>query len=228
MKCVSIQIALFFESQLQEAEIYARRINQRMGQLFDGKMQILNLPKEIAEDIPVEIPIVQWLDQTEHYQLSVSKSRCDLHINVDLLNQTSLTNSVQSKKGMMEDFIGSVLGDSEKIIRMGVIVVGFEESSNAPEEIIRKYFTGTHKKIKEISFRINQESTVEGYEINNILDVTAGDVINEALGINDKGIIYQRDINNVVNGVHMTLKSAKKILAYALSCTTNKKMGVVE
>ena len=55
MKLVNIQIALFFANKIERPDLFANRVNSRLNNLFDAMPQILNLP----DDAPDEIPLVQ-------------------------------------------------------------------------------------------------------------------------------------------------------------------------
>ena len=103
MKCVSLQVALFWKERLERPDTFANRINERLDNIFDAMPQIINLPA----DVPVDIPVVQMTSTTKSIQLNVSRNRCDLLINPNLMMQNSLGGAIQSFNDFVIKYISS-------------------------------------------------------------------------------------------------------------------------
>lgn len=221
MKCVSLQIALFWKEKLKRPDLFANRVNARLDNMFDSMPQIIDLPPEV----PVDIPIVQMSCSTKGIQFNVARGRCDLLISANPMSQNSLGGVVQSFQELVMRYLNSVYEEQIKISRMGIISVAFDENDDAIKELSQRYLGKDVSKAKEINIRINTEEKIAGFSLNNILEASVGNLVNEGLGLNANGIIYQRDINNVENDNEFTHKTAKELWKYALNYFTNKRMG---
>lgn len=224
MKLVNLQIALFFNNRMERPDLFANRINSRLNNRFDDMPQIINLPDEV----PSDIPIVQMHSSRDDSRFNVSKQRCDLFISPELLAQTSLASSVNNCQELFFDYLKAVFEETQEIIRVGLIVTGFEEKADPAMYISEKYLFSSLSS-KEASIRINRPETADGFDLNNILEIADGNLINENLGINQTGIVIKRDINNVPkDGFLLTSKNIKTIWKRALPFFTDKKMGEIK
>lgn len=224
MKLVNLQIALFFENRLERPDLFANRINSRLNNSFDAMPQIINLPDEA----PADIPVVQMHSSRDDSRFNVSKQRCDLFLSPELLAQTSLSSSVNNCQELFYEYLKSVFEETQGIIRVGLIATGFEEKADSAMHISEKYLS-TSSPCKEVSIRINRPETADGFDLNNILEISDGNLINEKLGINQTGIVIKRDINNVPkDGVLLTSKNIKTIWKRALLYFTDKKIGEIK
>lgn len=224
MKLVNLQIALFFVNRLERPDLFANRINSRLNNRFDAMPQIINLPDEV----PADIPVVQMHSSKDDTHFNVSKQRCDLFISPELLAQTSLSSSVNNCQELFFEYLKSVFEETQEIIRIGIIVTGFEEKDDSTMYVSEKYLS-TSSPCKEVSIRINRPETVDGFDLNNILEISDGNLINEKLGINQNGVVIKRDVNNVPkDGILLTSKNIKNIWKRALLYFTDKKLGEIK
>ncbi len=224
MKLVNLQIALFFKNRIGRPDLFANRINSRLNNRFDAMPQIINLPDEV----PADIPVVQMHSSRDDSHFNVSKQRCDLFLSPELLAQTSLSSSVNNCQELFFEYLKAVFEETQEIVRVGLIATGFEEKTDPAMFISEKYLS-TSSPCKEASIRINRHETTDGFDLNNILEVSDGNLINEKLGINLAGTVIKRDVNNVPKeGVLLTSKSIKSIWKRALLYFTDKKLGEIK
>ena len=52
-KLLNIQIAIFSENEIERPDLILAKINQSMGMIFDAMPIIMNLPKEMPNDMPI-------------------------------------------------------------------------------------------------------------------------------------------------------------------------------
>lgn len=223
MKCVSLQVALFWREKLERPDLFANRINARFNNLFDAMPQIINVPLEV----PVDVPVVQMSCSTKGVQLNVARSRCDLLITANLMSQNSFGGTIQSFQDLVMKYIENVYEERISISRMGIIAVAFDKNENAVSELMRKYWGIESAKVREVNMRINTEGKISGFVLNNIIEASVGNLVNEDLGLNENGIVYQRDINNVETNGTFSIKNAKELWKFALNYYTEKKMGEI-
>lgn len=221
MKLVNLQIALFFKEKLERPDLFANRINSRMNNVFDAMPQILNLPDEA----PADIPVVQMQSTKEDTHFNISKVRCDLIVSPELLAQTALASSVSGYQEFVYNYFKCVFEEECNIVRIGVIATAFNEQENAANFIGDKYLFSSCS-YKEASIRVNRSENADNLELNNIVEVSDGNLINEKLRINQNGIVIRRDINNVPNDDNvLTIKNVKAVWKRALIYFTDKKIG---
>ncbi len=221
MKLVNLQFALFFSNKISRPDIFANRVNSRLDNLFDAIPQILNLP----EEIPADIPVVQMHSSKENIQFNVCKQRCDLIVSPELLSQVSFSSSATSCQEHLFAYLKAIFEETTDIVRVGIIATAFKEQEEAATHVCEKYLN-TPLTCKEASIRINRTDSIDGMTLNNITEVSDGNLINEKLGINQNGLIIRRDINNVPqNDVLLTSKQIKTIWKRALTYFNDKKLG---
>lgn len=221
MKLVNLQIALFFSNKLKRPDLFANRVNSRLDNLFDAMPQIINLPDEA----PADIPVVQMRSTREDIHFNVSKQRCDLIISPELLSQVSFSSSISNCQELFSSYLKAVFEETQEIIRVGVIATAFEEKEEAATYVCGKYMKDSLI-CKEASIRINRVESADGMALNNIIEISDGNLINEKLGINQNGFIVRRDINNVPQSdILLTVKGVKAIWKRALTYFTDKKLG---
>ena len=87
-----------------------------------------------------------------------------------------------------------VILDKQELARFGMVARYFHQDNMATRTIRNKFFNpvvdGTH----ELSLRYNKKRNSFGYEINDILEISAAEAVTN--GVASKGILIQRDINN--------------------------------
>lgn len=222
MKCMSLQIATFWKDGLNNPELFANRVNLSMDNLFNDMIETMNVP----EEIPVDIPIVQKCSIDKQYILNIARKRCDFIINNNILSTGEIGGTLQRNNDLVIKYLNSILNEKE-LVRVGVIITGFEENNDAIKLIVNKYFNTDNKNIKEIGFRINVKEKLKDLELNSIIDVSHGELINEQLGLTKYGLVIQRDINNVHSDVPISKTNIMDIWKFAITKCTNKGMGEI-
>lgn len=221
MKLVNLQIALFFSNKINSPDLFANRINSRLNNLFDVVPPNLNSSAEISS----EIPVVQMHSSKGDLHFNVSKQRFDLIISPELLSQVSFSTTVTNCQEQVFSYLKAVFEETSDINRVGIIATAFKEKTDAATYICGKYFS-IPLDCSEASFRINRTERIAEMTLNNITEISDGNLVNEKLGIHQKGFIILRDINNVPQSeVLLTFKQIKSIWKRALNYFTDKKLG---
>lgn len=202
MKVLKIQIALFLKDFINRPDLLAEHINDRMGNLFDAMPMCLDLPL----DAPAEIPVVTRKSTRLPHVLNVSRNRCDLILTPNIEN-SSLSVIEARYSDEIDTFIKATLVNNS-LLRIGVVYTVFEEKVKPCDVISQKYFGGSIKGESELSFRVNKVTSIKGIEVNNVFNVSNATA--ETNGETREGILYIRDINNVV-GVANTPLTSKQI-----------------
>lgn len=202
MKVLKIQIALFLKDFINRPDLLAEHINDRMGNLFDAMPMCLDLPL----DAPAEIPVVTRKSTRLPHVLNVSRNRCDLILTPNIEN-SSLSVIEARYSDEIDTFIKATLVNNS-LLRIGVVYTVFEEKVKPCDVISQKYFGGSIKGESELSFRVNKVTNIKGIEVNNVFNVSNATA--ETNGETREGILYIRDINNVV-GVANTPLTSKQI-----------------
>ena len=78
MSFLNIQIAIFSENEIERPDLILAKINQSMGMIFDAMPIIMNLPKEMPNDMP----IAQVSSFNKEHVLGVARKRIDYYINI--------------------------------------------------------------------------------------------------------------------------------------------------
>ena len=209
MRVVQIQVALFLSDIISRPDLLAEEINQKLGNRFDAMPHCVALPI----DAPAEIPVVTRRSTTLPHQLNVSHKRCDLLIS-PLMENASLS-IIETRYGEeIMDYVKAVM-QNNKVDRIGVVLTVFDETQNPCEHISEKYFGGQNKDASELSFRVNQVTSIKGFDLNCIFIVSNGTC--ETNGEKSEGVLYIRDINNVVKETtnSLTLKQITSVLKHS-------------
>ena len=219
MKVINIQIALFFKDFINRPDLLAEHINERMGGLFDAMPMCLDLPM----DAPAEIPVVSRKSTRLPHVLNVSRNRCDLILTPNIEN--SALSVIEARYGdEVYEYVKAAL-DNNVIVRVGVIYTVFEERARPCDAISSKYFGGLIKGESELSFRVNKVTNLKGIEINNVFNVSNATA--ETNEITTEGILYIRDINNVIKpgNSKLTQKQIGNILKHSYTFLDDKVFG---
>ena len=224
MFAVNLQVAAFFNSVVNRPDQLGNRVNVQMGNIFDAIPNTINLPP----DIPDEIPLIQMSSTTSGNRLNVSRGRIDLFSSADPLAETTLNRFIESQESLVFSYFQALQNEKITCKRIGLILTAFEESSSAIEEVGGKYFTEFSPKATEIFIRMNTPYSLGNIGLNNIIEITSGNLTNDVLGLDKAGIIYKRDINNIPTpDKAMTTKQMKEIWKFAQKFFANKKMAEV-
>lgn len=219
MKVVQVQIALFFKDFISRPDFLAEEINQKMGNVFDAMPTCVDLPI----DAPAEIPIVYRKSNKLPHMLNVSRNRCDLMLTP--MEENNSLNVIESRySNEIMEYVKAAISKND-IVRIGVVYTVFEEKTKPCEYISQKYFGGHIKDGNELSFRINKVKNIKGIETNCVFNVS--NVIAEINEKKGEGILFIRDINNVVNPQNnkLTIKQISNILKHSYSLLDENLFG---
>ena len=219
MKVIKIQVALFFRDIISRPDILAENINQKLGNMFDAMPTCVDLPL----DAPAEIPIVYRKSTKLPHQLNVARSRCDL-ILTPMVENNSLAVIESRYNNEILEYIKAAM-EGNDVIRIGIVYTVFQEAEKPCDYISTKYFGGLIKGENELSFRVNKVTNIKGVETNSVFNVS--NAIAETNGKKDEGVLYIRDINNVVKTTssNLTLKQITNILKHSYSMLDDNVFG---
>jgi len=196
---LQIQLALFFQSDFTgNFEELSLKLKKKLGE--SKVTQQLPLPIDAPSDIP------RLILGYENFNLNISKNRLDLFCkNIDLFKD--IVNKIY---GVLEEF-------SLSIGRIGFVKTFFIKGDI---ESLKKLLIRTtgERDFREITIRVNERKIIEGYECNNIENLSNGFVIKKgADGREDRndGTIVVRDINTLAEKIkenRFDWEEAKKLI----------------
>lgn len=187
-KILNLQFAFFLRDIVERPDIDFGDLNDRMLNAFDAMPQMIPTPREL----PPEIPVMVLKSTNGGYSCNVSRSRIDFIL--------SRVDDDKSNTDMLKDFNVKVSGlikyilEKQEIVRFGMVARYFHKDNAAIRTLRNKYFTKAVEGSEELSLRYNKQSDSHGYKINDILEISAVDAVNN--GVAEKGILVLRDINN--------------------------------
>lgn len=193
---VKLHLALFYQQPEFRPDTSMHQVNMDMGNLFDSMPQILSLPN----DVPHDIPRVQMKSDNNRYNCNIAPSRIDFILNGNNQNEDTWPELVQDFKAKIALFIKSVTGKS-KIIRFGVIGNFFIPDKNPSHTISKKHLKTDLQSAEEINLRYNKRSAMHGFNLNNITSINTA--LADNLGVSEKGIFIELDVNNIPNENHL-------------------------
>ena len=219
MNVIKIQIVLFLKNLINRPDLLAEHINDKMGGLFDAMPMCLDLPM----DAPAEIPVVSRKSTRLPHVLNISRNRCDLVLTPNIEN-SSLSVIEARYSDEIDSFIKATLANNS-LVRIGVVYTVFEEIAKPCDVISQKYFGGSIKGESELSFRVNKVTNIKGIEVNNVFNVSNATA--ETNGETREGIVYIRDVNNVVGAANtqLTPKQINSILKHSYATLDDKVFG---
>ena len=219
MKVIKIQIALFFKDIISRPDLLAENINQKLGNMFDAMPTCMDLPL----DAPAEIPIVYRKSTKLPHLLNVARNRCDL-ILTPMVENNSLGVIEARYNNEITEYIKAAMSEND-VIRIGIVYTVFQEAEKPCDYISTKYFGGLIRGENELSFRVNKVTNIKGVETNSVFNVS--NAIAETNEKKDEGILFIRDINNVVKatGSKLTLKQITNILKHSYSMLDENVFG---
>lgn len=220
---INLSLAFFVNEPINNAELLANRINSRLNQMFnviDAKETYL------ASDSRGIIPLLEMRTNDGEKQIFISKERIDLFFSPNLLNQQSISNTVQKYQKFIYSFFKTMIDERSDIYRLGLVLSTYYEQEKAGEFINNNYCSLNMNNLTESLIRINNTNTLEQFTINNVFSIRDGVVNNDKLGIKQFGAIATRDINNApIQKVFLSEDNLLRIWKYALKYFTNEKMG---
>ena len=196
-KIVQLQMALFFKGIENRPDRLVGKIDDVMGGLFDQMPTIIPIPS----DAPAEFPSVIMRSSNGVYVCNISKTRIDLVVN---LAQSSESFSVNIEKflNQVKNFSRVIL-EMKEITRFGFVGTYFIQKTNPISEIQTKFIKNEKQKqnLEELSIRYNSRSSYENLTINDVVEISKGEINGT-----QEGIVIRRDFNNIpVNSLELSL-----------------------
>ena len=212
MELLNIQIAIFSENEIERPDLILAKINQSMGMIFDAMPIIMNLPKEMPNDMP----IAQVSSFNKEHVLGVARKRIDYYINITTKMDKDKTpdDTYQMYNMFIETFYKKVC-ELIKVVRIGVIFNIFQEAENNVQVIYKKYLKEEYTdEDSEIIVRLNKKTKLKNFIINNVIRIEAGQF--NMAEFKRKGVFIQFDINNVPESSKiLTVSNLNTIVKYA-------------
>ena len=187
-KIISLQFAFFFKDIVVRPDLEFSDLNSIMLNAFDGMPQIIPLPPQV----PVEVPVMVLQSSKQNYVCQISRTRLDFMVN--------RIEEVKANSDLLKDFNAKVLGltkyivERQEVVRFGMVARYFHQDNTAVKTLRARFFTAAVDGSEELSLRYNKKSSAYGFDVNDILEISAADITFE--GRSEKGIFIQRDINN--------------------------------
>jgi len=203
-KIINLQFAFFLRDIVDRPDIEFGDLNSRLLNIFDAMPQMIPTPREL----PPEVPVIILKSSNGAYSCNISRSRIDFNL--------SRINEEKSNADLVKDFnvkISALIKyilEKQEIIRFGMVARYFHKDNMAIRTLRGKYFTSLVDGAEELSLRYNKQSDYCGYKINDVIEISAVDAVNN--GMQEKGILVQRDINNVPkSGSHFDFNTLLKL-----------------
>lgn len=192
VRIVSLQFALFFKEVVPRPDTTFADFNQSLGGVFDAIPTILPIPKEL----PPDVPLVVQKSSSGSLACNISRSRIDLfaHRVSDDVTNAAMFKDFNVQVNSFQQYVTS----KTDIVRFGLICRYFIKDENAIATIRAKYFKEVLGDVSELSLRYNQKEAFQTFEINDVVEISAAQLL--IVGQENKGILIQRDINNVPQG----------------------------
>ncbi len=193
MNLVALQIALFLSSKESRPDKLVDFFNSQMGGVFDDIPNILRLP----ENVPDGIPIVQMSSENGKHQLHLSRERFDYFISFPCQPQDDKIYSGVDlvTESIVFGFVKATL-EKYKTSRLGCLGTVFINDANSIQRIGNKYFRDVEiKNCTELSIRLNRITKLKKRDINNVLSIN-----NVNISANQEsfpGVWVQYDVNNI-------------------------------
>jgi len=221
-KIINLQFAFFLKDIVDRPDIDFADLNSRMLNLFDAMPQMIPTPREL----PPEVPVIILRSSNGSYGCNISRSRIDFTV--------SRINEDKSNSDILKDFNAKVSGlikyilEKQEIVRFGMVARYFHKDNMPIRTLRNKYFTSAVDGSEELSLRYNKQSDSFGYKINDILEISAAEAVTN--GIQEKGILILRDINNIVkHGSHFDYETLSKLSQkYAPKMTESEIEGLIK
>lgn len=199
---LTLQLALFFRDIVDRPDVEFKDLNEDLLNIFDAVPSIIPVPR----GLPSDVPMITQRSENNQYICNIARSRIDLifqrvdgeKTNIELLKDFN---------AKVNGFAKYVLGKQE-VNRFGLIARYFHKDEKSIETIRNKYFSNLPKNINELTVRYNESGTYNDLVINDIVEIK--DAMAKLDGVDYKGILIQRDINNQPD--HDRLLDYKKLI----------------
>lgn len=203
-RIITLQFALFLRDIVARPDIEFGSLNEDMLNIFDAMPQMIPVPREL----PPEVPEVILTSEEKEYTCNISRSRIDFVL--------QRTNDEKSNSDLLKDFNAKVAGlvksvlSKQEVIRFGLVSRYFHQDNTALQTLRKKFFTSAVDGAEELSLRFNKVTESYGYKVNDIHEISAAEAITN--GKSEKGILIQRDINNIpLPGKHLDYDTLLKL-----------------
>lgn len=221
-KIINLQFAYFLKDIVERPDIEFNNLNSEMLNIFDAMPQMIAVPREL----PPEVPLVVLRSTNGEYTCNISRSRIDFI-------QTRL-NDLKSNNELLADFNSKVKGLTQSILskqevqRFGLVARYFHQDNSAVHTLRNRFFSKVVDGSEELSLRFNKPSDSHGYRINDIVEISAAELV-----LDDKvskGILIQRDINNNIKQHNSIEKSVLFEIStkYALRVSESEIEGLIK
>ena len=108
-----------------------------------------------------------------------------------------------------------------KVNRIGFVIQYFIADNNQTETIKKKFVSKDLEDLRDLSIRFNKNNLVGDLKINDITNIQTGMITKN--NKEDRGILIQRDFNNIVRtGNALAITFLKKLLKKAYSYSTKR------
>ena len=210
-----IQTALFTKNfQIQneyEKSNILLGLKEKVGEIFDGQPVLIPVPS----DAPPEIPRIVLNSADNLFTCNVALNRIDIFFNL-ISNSEKDSDALLKKQKINSKKLFDFLKEKKVIINRVGFVVDIDYTIQNTLEFLRTEFIKDKKfeSPKELSFRYNKSSNIDGVDIpmNNLVTIT---------GKNDNNIIkVQFDINTVaeiMNAADFLSQEFESIIEYSIS-----------
>jgi hypothetical protein len=199
-RIITLQFALFLRDIVARPDIEFSSLNADMLNIFDAMPQMIPVPREL----PPEVPVVVLTSEKKEYTCNLSRSRVDF-----VLQRTS---DDKSNSDLLKDFNAKVAGlvksilSKQEVIRFGMVARYFHQDNDALQTLRKTFFSSAVDGAEELSLRFNKVTESFGYTVNDIHEIGVAEAVTN--GKLEKGILIQRDINNLpMSGKHFDYKT---------------------
>lgn len=203
-RIISLQFAYFLRDIVDRPDREFGNLNTEMLNIFDAMPQMIPVPREL----PPEVPVMILSSEKKDYTCNISRSRIDFILSRVDANKTN--------SDLIKDFNAKVSGltkaiiQKQEIVRFGMVARYFHQDNTAVRTLRNKFFSSAVDAADELSLRYNKTSEAYGYKINDIVEINAAEAVTN--GKTEKGILFQRDINNNnIQGKHFDFETLSKL-----------------
>lgn len=187
MKISSLQLALFFQENIERPDIIFSEFIRRLPE-FDMIPTTLPIPPQL----PADLPLIIHTSKDTKLQCNISRARIDLIMN--RIDNESNESFIDTFRTIGENFLKFTLGNTN-IIRFGLVGNYFYETSNSISMICEKYINHSMSDLDDITLRYVKSNITNNLKINDSITITTayGNFNNEE---EKEGVSIQRDINS--------------------------------
>ena len=205
---ISTQLAIFIDSPIARPDLLFNSLNSEIGEVIDAMPQTLPLPA----DAPSDIPRVIGTSSFGKFNLNISLNR------IDFVENYAPTEAIE--KSIVEfklkcNTLITTISQKYGIVRIGLVGNYYVPHKNPSQLITDLYLNKNKSNLDEITIRINKRDTFKNIQINNVINLSQGQVT--AQDYNGNAVIVQLDYNSADNstpleeGVILALFKEKSI-----------------